>query len=82
MNSLKDLGPVFAGRSFLAPAAALVSATGGGAKGLWAWTNPVIRTQRLIIARFFFILYNYSFLKTSPKYIPFRLNYFDNNFFT
>jgi hypothetical protein len=81
MNSLKDFGPVFAGRSFLAPAAALVSTAIGGI-GLWAWTRPVIRTQRLIIARFFFILYNYSFLKTSPKYIPFRLNYFDNNFFT
>jgi hypothetical protein len=72
MNSLKDFGPVFAGGSFFAPAAALVSATGGD-KGLWAWTKPVIRTQRLIIARFFFILFNYCFLKTSPKYILFMV---------
>jgi hypothetical protein len=68
MNSLKDFGPVFAGSSFLAAA---VSATGG--IGLWAFTRPVNMTQRLRIARFFFILYDYSFLKTSPKYIHFRL---------
>jgi hypothetical protein len=80
INSLNDLGPVFAGSSLLAPAAALVSAIGGAT--LWALTKPVIKTQRLIIARFFFILNNYSFLKTSPKYIPFRVNKFDNNFFT
>jgi hypothetical protein len=71
MNSLKDFGPVFAGGSFFAPAAALVSAMATGGKGLWAFTRPVIMTQRLMIARFFFILFNYCFLKTSPKYILF-----------
>jgi hypothetical protein len=56
MNSLKDFGPVFAGSSFLAAAAALVSAIGG--IGLCAFTRPVNMTHRLIIARFFFILFN------------------------
>ena len=37
-------------------------------------------TAKIYLKLYFFILNNYSFLKTSPKYIPFRLNNFDNNF--